>query len=410
MGEEPLGSVAPGPLHLLVCAPAYSKPELARGGVQVAVRAQVERLVKRGHRVTVVAPYRLYLPLPRYAAKRREIPSGPRAEREGDVRIFRPRHLHIPGLWRLLDPFAVVVGLLVAAVRSGPPDLIHGHWLHPHGFAAAVVGRILRCPVILSAYGSDVARLASGADAGYYQRMMLAAVQWADRVICVSRATAEALAAMGAQRERLLVIPTGVDLDRFSPRDRGVCRAELARVLGRSVSQDTPLLLFAGNLVPVKQVDRLLRAMAELAPDVRLAIVGEGSESDRLRAVAGELGLGDRVLFAGWRPREEIPTWLAAADLIVLPSASEGMPLIILEALASGTPVVASRVGGVPECVEDGVTGILVDPATAEGLAAGLTDALSRSWDRSALAAAAQAFGWDAVVNRIESLYRQLKD
>jgi glycosyltransferase involved in cell wall biosynthesis len=376
--------------------------------VQVAVRAQVERLVKRGHRVTVVAPYRLYLPLPRYAAKRREIPPGPRSEREGNVRIFRPRHLHVPGLWRALDPFAVILALLEAALRSGPPDLIHGHWLHPHGFAAAVVGRLLNRPVILSVYGSDVARLASETGRTYYRPMMAAATQWSDQVICVSRATAEELAAKGVQREWLLVIPTGVDLDRFAPRDRGACRAELARALGRPVgSHAGPLLLFAGNLVPVKQVDRLLRAVAGLPRDVQLVIVGEGSEGDRLRALAGELGLHDRVVFAGWRPREEIPTWLAAADLIVLPSASEGMPLILLEALASGTPVVASRVGGVPECVEDGVTGILVDPASVEGLAKGLTAALARPWDRAALGAAARGFGWDAVATRLESLYRQ---
>lgn len=408
-----------GPLHILVCAPAYPAPELARGGVQLAVRAQVERLARRGHRVTVVAPYRLYLPLRRYAVKRREIPPEARVERQGAIQIFRPRHLHLPGLWRLVDPLAVAVALLGGALRSrsGPLAVVHAHWLHPHGFAAALVGRLLRRPVILTAHGSDVGRLiGNDAHAGYYRRAMLAAVRRAEAVVCVSRAIAERLAALGAPRERLIVIPNGIDLERFQPRDRNTCRAEIARTYGTSLvstSSDSRLLLFAGDLVPVKQVDRLLRAVATLgkaqgASAFRLVIAGEGSERDRLRALAAELDLGDRVTFAGRRPHAEMPTWLAAADVAVLPSASEGLPLFILEALASGTPVVASRVGGVPECVEDGVTGILVDPVTVEGLAAGLARALARSWDRAALAAAARPFSWDVITGRLETLYNSL--
>ena len=125
-----------------------------------------------------------------------------------------------------------------------------------------------------------------------------------------------------------------------------------------------------------------------------LAIVGDGSEAPALNEFAIEHHLGPRVLFAGLRPHREIATWLAAADDVVLPSATEGLPLVVLEALAAGTPVVASRVGGIPECIREGETGLLVDPKGVAPLAETLLTALGRTWDRARIRAAAEPFGW----------------
>jgi glycosyltransferase involved in cell wall biosynthesis len=407
---------AVSPLELLICTTTFAAPGLARGGMQLAVRAQVERLAAR-HRVTVVAPYRLYPPLGRYAAKRREVPPGPAAERERigphELRIVRPRQVHVPGLWPLLDPYFMVRGILAAAKESGRPDLLHGHWLHPQGAATAAAARALGRPVVLTAHGRDVARF-DWPDGAYYQRHSLAAANAAACVICVSRAIRDRLAEVGVPGERLVVIPNGVDLARFTPRERAAARAELAAVLGPAIAAGEcgPLLVFAGELLPVKQADRLIRSVAQLSAardtePVALALAGAGPEEDRLRALAHELGLDDAVVFAGQRPHAEMPAWLAAADLLVLPSESEGLPLVIPEALAAGTPVVASRVGGIPECLEDGVTGVLVPPHGDAELAHGIRAALARSWDRAGLVAAARLFGWDAQVARIEAVYRE---
>jgi glycosyltransferase involved in cell wall biosynthesis len=100
-----------------------------------------------------------------------------------------------------------------------------------------------------------------------------------------------------------------------------------------------------------------------------------------------------------------MPHWLAAGDLMVLPSASEGLPLVVLESLAAGTPVVASRIGGIPDCVTEGVNGILVDPSGVDSLAAGLRTALGMKWDRGVVRASAVPFGWDAQVAKLEALY-----
>jgi len=407
------------PLELLIATTTFTAPALARGGMQLAVRAQVERLAAR-HHVTVVAPYRLFPPLGRYATKRREVPPDAAEEHEAiaggsELRIVRPRQPHVPGLWRILDPHFMTRGIL-AAVRSGRhPDLLHGHWLHPQGTAAAAAARALGRPVVLTAHGTDVARF-DWPGGAYYRRHSLAAAQAAARVICVSGAMRDRLAALGVAAERLVVIPNGVDLASFRPRARAAARAELASVLGPAIAagERGPLLVFAGELLPVKQVDRLLRAVKELAAGgaaplrVALALAGGGPEEERLRALARELELGDAVVFAGQRPHGEMPVWLAAADLLALPSASEGLPLVVPEALAAGTPVVASRVGGIPECVADQVTGVLVPAQGDTELAAGLRAALTRGWDRAALAAAAHPFGWDAQVARIEAVYREV--
>jgi glycosyltransferase involved in cell wall biosynthesis len=361
--------------------------------------------------------------------KRSEVPVGPRQESErvrtvddpvriaegtgdrtGDrtLLILRPRQLHLPLLWPLLDPLGVILGLLGAAARQGRPDILHAHWLHPYGFAAAVVGKLMHRPVVITAH-DDVVRLGLPGSA-YYRRSMRVAVRHAASVICVSRAMASQLIELGAPPERVVVIPNGVDLARFRPRDRAACRGEL-KAFPLPHPPDK-LMVFAGELGLVKQVDRLLRAFqlilsarAPRSSPLRLAIVGGGPEEGRLRALAGELGIADHVVFTGRRPHAEIPIWLAAADLLVLPSSSEGMPLVALESLAAGTPVVASRVGGVPECLVDGVSAILVDPAGVEPLAAGLGTALERDWDRESLTAAARPFGWDAVVARVEACY-----
>ncbi len=384
--------------------------------MQVAVRAQVERLAAH-HQVSVVAPYRLYPPLQHYAEKRAEVPRAPAEEHERigehELRIFRPRQLHLPGLWPLLDPLLMVRAILATAHRSGRPDLLHGHWLYPHGGATVAAARALRRPAIITAHGSDVARL-DRPDGIRYRAQTLAAVRSAARVLCVSRDIRDRLMAAGAPPQRLEVIANGVDTARFTPRDRAACRAESASLLGKPVvAEPTPLVVFAGDFLPVKQVDRLIRALAQLSaepamPVVTLVLAGAGPEEERLRALVRDLGLIPRVLFAGQRPHAEMPLWLAAADLLVLPSSSEGLPLVIPEAMAAGTPVVASRVGGVPECVVDGVTGILVPPQGDAELAQGLRIALGRTWDRAALAAAARAFGWDARVERIEAVYNEV--
>jgi glycosyltransferase involved in cell wall biosynthesis len=380
--------------------------------VQLAVRAQAERLA-RHHQVTVVAPLRLYPPIGRYRDKSAEIPAGRVDEEErapAPIRVLRPRHIHLPLLWPLTDPLGMELGLRSAFRRVGQPDLLHGHWLHSPALAAARVGHATGIPVVLTAHGRDVAAIEGARHEDYYRFVLRTACAQAAAVIAVSRAMAAGLSALGCDPQRVQVIPNGVDLELFVPRARAEARAELRRQFGDSpiLAPDRRLLLFVGDLEPVKQVDRLLHALTLLSanvPDTTLAVVGSGAQAEALAQLAAEHHLGARVLFAGIRPHLEIPTWLQAADLFVLASATEGLPLVIVEAMACGTPAVASRVGGIPEILQEDVTGILVESTGVAPLAAALQSALGRSWDRARIRAAAEPFGWDAQVAKLEAIY-----
>jgi glycosyltransferase involved in cell wall biosynthesis len=190
----------------------------------------------------------------------------------------------------------------------------------------------------------------------------------------------------------VLVQHNGVDGERFRIRDRAAERAALG------LSQERRLICYVGNLVHEKGVDLLVEAMGLLVRsgrrDLDLALVGAGGLAEPLQKRAAELGITEHLRFVGRRPHEEIARWIAAADAFCLPSRREGCPNVVLEALACGRPVVAARVGGVPELVSPG-TGVLVQPESPEALAAGLREALERPWDPQALRDAVPCLSWD---------------
>src|SRR5262249_36781248 len=181
---------------------------------------------------------------------------------------------------------------------------------------------------------------------------------------------------------RVVVQHNGVDGTEFQIRDKAEARARL------KLHPDRPMILYVGNVKTEKGVGELVEAMARLTrrlgrKDVELCVVGSGEILDKLKARTLELGLGPNIRFAGRQLHTEIPHWMSACDVFCLPSYAEGCPNVILEALASGRPVVASRVGGIPELLTD-KNGGMTPAGDAEALADGLAAALARSWDPEA--------------------------
>ncbi len=233
--------------------------------------------------------------------------------------------------------------------------------------------------------------------------------RWVDRVVTPARAIRDDLARFPWMRaaERVAVIPNGVDLERFAPGlGRGALRAELATAPG------VPILVTASQLLPHKGHAVLLEAMARAAvagPPPVLAVIGTGSEEPALRRRAADLGLGGRVRFLGFR--NGLDRLLEDAAAAVLPSldGSEGFPNSVVEFLAKGKAVAASRVAGVPEAVTDGVEGLLVPPGDPAALAGALERILNDGALRARLGAAARAraereFGDGLMVDRMEAL------
>jgi len=282
-------------------------------------------------------------------------------------------------------------------LRAGGYDCMLVSWAYPDAAAAGWLARRLRIPYVVKVHGSDL-----NVQAGYplRRRQIRSALRGAGAVVAVSRALAEKAMATGAAADRVHVIYNGVDSDRFAPGSRSEARTRLG------LSSQSPLLLYVGNLKSSKGCLDLLEAFPALLaeqPLARLVYVGPGPCRGALLERAAALGCSDSVSLAGPVAHAALGDWFRAADLLCLPSHNEGVPNVILEAMACGVPVVATRVGGIPEVVPE-YAGLLVPPRESASLSTALVDAAAREWDSSRIAAHASGFRWDDNVARLSGI------
>lgn len=334
------------------------------------------------------------------------------------VRVFSVpvgpnRAVHKDRLPTLMRRFADAVD--ERASTDGPYDVIHAHyWLS--GVAGAELKQRWGQPLVVSfhtlARVKDVANTGEIPEPVFRKRGEDRVIAAADRIVApTTTERSQLLELYGADPSRINVVPPGVDLDRFSPGDRWYARERFA-------FGDAPTIVFVGRLQPFKGTDIAVHAMSHLqrmVPDARLVIVGGDSprgnrgERMRLRMAARRLGVADRLRFMGPVAHGELPDLYRAADVVVVPSASESFGLVALEAQACGTPVVATAVGGLRLIVRDGETGYLVgrrDPADFAGaLSRILADRSVR--DRLGVNARRQAarFPWTRTADGILEAY-----
>ncbi|MCU0307208.1 MAG: glycosyltransferase [Thermoleophilia bacterium] len=286
-----------------------------------------------------------------------------------------------------------------AARRARGCDVVYAHYLFPTGGIAAMCGRMARRPWVVTAHGQDVANLRRGA----IRRVSAAGVEGASAVIAVSRWLAGELAGSGLLLPPVTVADMGVDTAMFRPGDRAAARARLG------LAPDGPLVLAVGGLTERKNPLTLLQAMpAVLArhPGARLAFVGSGPLAGAVDAGARRLGIAHAVVRAGALPHEEVAGWMDACDLLALPSRVEPLGVVALEAMASGRPVVATRVGGAAEVVPDPAAGALVDPLDPASVAAGILRVLDDPPAAAACVAAAALHSVDRQAARVEAVLR----
>jgi glycosyltransferase involved in cell wall biosynthesis len=212
----------------------------------------------------------------------------------------------------------------------------------------------------------------------------------AGAAIGVSQPMVDALVRLGARPERAALVKNGIDKALFRPADRMNAR----RALG--LAEQGRIALFVGDLKEEKGVLDLLAAFCRLQPErgggkpFHLVLVGEGVLEREAQKYASQLPLRGRIRIVGPKPAADVARYLAAADVLVLPSWAEGMPNVVLESLSAARPVVATRVGGIPDVVESGRTGLLIPPRDPNALAGALHDALTRTWDERAFERSAQ--------------------
>ncbi len=384
----------PGRLRVLAFTSIFPNAEQPGHGLFVRERL---RAMARLCDVRVAAPVPWSPPLPGLPDRYRAYGRVPSIERHGALRVYHPRFGVVPKALKWTD------GLLMAAScgpalewirRRFPFDVLDAHWAYPDGFAAAVLARRLGVPVAITVRGDDINVFAHQTGRRRFIRWALASAQL---VVAVSRPLRDAVLELTDGAARVAVVPNGIDPARFSPMDRLDARRSLGLPAGgRLVMAVGRLHASKGYAVLVEAVGRLIGRF----PDLSAAIIGEPDpEADAtpaIRSAARRFGLENRLLMPGGQTAADLRRWYSAADVFALPTAREGSPNAVLEALACGLPCVTTPVGGLVDIMTDPALGRLVEP-TAAAFAVGLAWALEQPWDRGRIAALGRQRTWDVV-------------
>ncbi|MBK8013380.1 MAG: glycosyltransferase [Deltaproteobacteria bacterium] len=324
-------------------------------------------------------------------------------ERLSGIDVLHPRYALPPKIGENIAPFTLAAcawPAFRALRREGFDfDLIDAHYYYPDGVAAALLARALKKPVVITARGTDLNLISEHA---FPRRLILHAADQAKASVGVCQALMTRLAEMGADPKKLHVLRNGVDLDLFSPERPEVARTRLG------LDTHDRLIVSVGLLIERKGHHVAVEALPLLPPDVRLAIVGEGPEHDRLAGLATRLGVQNRVFFAGSRPQAELRLWYSAADALVLCSSREGWANVLLESMACGTPVVATSIWGTPEVVQNATVGRLIQQRDPRDLSEALLDLWNTPTDRAQVRAYAEGFSWDATTRGQLDLFTQI--
>ncbi|CAN7620926.1 glycosyltransferase family 4 protein [Massilia sp. LjRoot122] len=357
-------------------------PNTEKSGHGIFVETRLRHLVATGQvEARVVAPVAWFPSTNPRFGNYANMARVPRQEIRHGLQVAHPRYPVLPKVGMNLAPLLLaqaVKPVIARMIDEGYDfDLIDAHYFYPDGVAAAMLARYFKKPLVITARGSDITLLPQYA---LPRRMIKWAARRADAVITVCNALRDEVVALDVPAERVTSLRNGVDLQLFRPLER------------RANPMFT--LLTVGHLVPVKAQELIIAALP-LLPGVRLVVAGDGPNRGMLEALARKLDVDGRVEFLGAVPQARLREHYGAADALVLASSREGWANVLLESMACGTPVVASRVYGTPEVVAAPEAGILMSERTPQGVADAVNALRAAYPDRAATRRYAEGFSWD---------------
>jgi glycosyltransferase involved in cell wall biosynthesis len=330
----------------------------------------------------------------------------PEIDDAAGLTVHYPKFTLIPKIGGNGNPARIARAVLPLVRRlhaEKPFDLVDAQFFFPDGPAAALLARELGIPLTVKARGADIHYWSQRPSALDQMRQ---AAQQAVGILAVSKALREDMVALGMPRERIGVHYTGLDHERFHPIERGAARALVSAMPNLGIWPEGPLIVTPGSLIPRKGQALVIEALARL-PGARLALAGVGEDEKPLRALADRLGLGDRVQFLGLVGHDLLPHVLCAADVLVLPSASEGLANVWIEGLACGTPIVVPDIGGAREVVQDSSAGRIAE-RTPEAIAAAVSDILADPPSQSDVSAHVSRFSWGVNAQNLVRFWRDV--
>ncbi|MBT3067039.1 glycosyltransferase family 4 protein [Rhodoferax sp. U11-2br] len=327
----------------------------------------------------------------------------PRFEQRNGLEVYHPRYLLPPKVGMNVAPHTLAIAALPVVkklIKEGFDfDLIDAHYYYPDGVAASIIAKKLGKPFVVTARGTDLNLIPKHA---YPRKLILQAAADASASIGVCQALMDSLRDLGADPNKLNTLRNGVDLERFVPEPREAARHKLG------LPVNTKLLLSVGHLIERKGHFVAIDALPLLPHDVQLLIAGGGPDRAALQRQADTLGVSKRVQFVGVVPQTDLKWWYSAADALTLCSSREGWANVLLEAMACGTPVIATNIWGTPEVVSTLAAGVLMPERSGRGLAQAWHTLFADYPQRAATRAHADTFSWDATTQGQLGLFRQI--
>lgn len=370
-------------------------PSPVRPGFGIFVGNQMRAVVQRGDvDLTMISPVGMPpwpLSLKEPYASLRAIPGQSNA---AGLPVLYPRFTLVPKLGGDSNPRRIARAVLPVARRlhaERPFDLVDAQFFFPDGPAAAIIARELGLPLTIKSRGADIHYWGSRPKA---QAQIVAAARQSAGLLAVSKALRDDMIALGMPAERIAVHYTGLDRERFCPVERHTARSRVASVPQLGIPETGPLLVTPGSLIPRKSQRLVIEALATL-PQARLALAGAGEDEASLKACAKALGLSERVHFLGQIGHDVLATLMSAADVVVLPSSSEGLANVWIEALGCGTPIVVPDIGGASEIVHDHTAGRIA-AREPQAIAAAVAELLRNPPSQAEVAANVAGFSWTA--------------